>query len=1125
MFPQHSPRQSELASLLWFFEEIPLVRILIVLLGILFLASAVADEHQSTNNFTLASKIQIPLEVGGKQVGSIVLLPGTKVNLLQWDGTAFLASSQGGKTFRISKGDLVVPEGVDLDEVAHDLLGGGNIAAGPTLNIASDHPILISDRDLPVETTLTVTPQNFPKDAILTYSWEQVQDVLSPFAATMGRANPISFSSTNSPSTKLSIIGAGVFEVRLTVTDSKSGLTRSKNAWINVWSSRSPIVKDGKEDPLCAAPGIQPPPSVRTLSPDPGPYCHPRLYTTAQDWPELRDRVQHGKIASMCLGSLRRELADRFDKPDSDFSRLSDQLVKFADFGFQGPAPDLTMGIPSKPGDKGPDWNDALHHFFDYINMLRDATLVAWIDQDPKTPHDQVPKANQERFRRLAKITSSIGYIVLNGCWDAKTGVFHKEYPIFPGGLDEPGGICWNMSSLGLAYDFTGSWMTTPEKKAIRDFLYAQSVGRTTGARTVGFASGIHGRLQRGYEQNGDFMNIDEEKVLNAMVLEGEEASVSPAVVKAFTDLPVPKDHLTSPDYKSYDWVQSTTVDTMGACLESHPYSVACSWPFARKVAVDNLQRAIWFNDDGYVSPWGFTCNREAYYGFSAWGLWPTAVAYARHGAENQFVTSLFYNTVLQLLYSCYQAPTENKSDNYSSHYFLYDHHDGGGDYRQNHVVMMKYMYPDDPAVDYIYFGNAPGLGFNPFIQTLFGLDPGINGKPTTLEDVGRLKSPVLTKVDPPMGVVVCRTGWDEEAMKLDFDEGPYGAGHMHAEKGNFSLFALGRPWSFAPGYHVTDSTWQSEVLIQDPRYAKDAVTQGFMGEGPNQIPEGSDYKRCFPTPPGKLIDVTENEGHNCVIMAGDNATAYSYCYGDNQVETPLRRRDFLYPGLYDMMISHDPNLAYGLNEPMKLTTNYNPVQYAYRTILFVRGEHPYALIIDDIEKDGTPRNYRWQMNCSTMFGPPSLFTNSAGEKIPSDLDSEPGATASQAVLLHSPLDLPPPNDSQKAGLPRLLVRDFSDAADQVNDPAIEVSKQSGTKEGKDIDIHRLFITKNHVVRPGFKVLLYPFRTGEKLPETKWNEDHTKLTIDFGGGKVDTISIDRSNPDHRSRVSFSRLKG
>jgi hypothetical protein len=502
----------------------------------------------------------------------------------------------------------------------------------------------------------------------------------------------------------------------------------------------------------------------------------------------------------MCLGRLRQGLAEHFDKPDSDFFKLSGQLVKFADSGFQGPLPDLTMGIPSKPGDKGPNWDDAVHHFFDYINYLRDASLVAWIDQDPKIACGQVPKANQDRFRELARITASIGYIILHGCWDEKTGAFHKEYPIFPGGFDEPGGVYWNMSSLGLAYDFTAAWMTAPEKKAIRNFLYAQSVGRTTGARTVGFAPGIHGRLLRGEEQNGDFMNIEEEKILNAMVMEGEEGGVSPAVVKAFTDLPVPQDHLTSPDFKAYDWIQPTGMDTRGGCLESHPYSAACSWPFARKASVDNLQRAIWWNDDTFVSPWGFEINREAYYGFSAWGLWPTAVAYARHGAENQYLTALYYNTVLHLLYSCYQAPAENKSDNYSSHYYLYDHHDGGGDYRQNHVVLMKYMYPDDPAVDYIYAGNAPGLGFNPFIQTLFGLDPGINGKVTTLEDVGRLKKPVLTKVDPQIGFVVCRSGWDENALKLDFDEGWHHAGHMHAEKGNFSLFALGRPWSVAPG-------------------------------------------------------------------------------------------------------------------------------------------------------------------------------------------------------------------------------------------------------------------------------------------------------------------------------------
>ncbi len=723
-------------------------------------------------------------------------------------------------------------------------------ADNPTLTISVDHPILLSDPGyLPVEATLSVKAEKFPKDAKLTYSWKQVQDVLSPFAAPMGASYSISFSPPNEATTMASIIGTGVFEARLTVTDARHGISVSKNTWIHVWNSHSPIIKGYSEDPLCVAPGILPPPGVRTLSPDPGPFCHPRLYCTDQDWREISSRSQNGMIASMCLKKLQHELADKFDKPEHPYRKLSGALETFADAGFDGPAPDLAMGTPSKPGDKGPDWGDARNQFNDFCRQLRDATLVAWLDQDPAVPHEQVAAEKQARFRKLAKLTAAICHTILHSSWDEKTCVFHKEYPFYPNGLDEQGGVYSDMSALGLAYDFTASWMTPSERRATRDFLFAQSEGRTTGARIVFFASGIHGRLQRGEEQNGDFMNIEEEKILNAMAIEGEEGGVSRAVVKAFTDLPKPEDHEKSPDFKAYDWIRKFDADTRGGCIESHPYSDACAWPDARKVSIDNLQRAIWWNDDSYVSPWGFELNKEAYYGFSAWGLWPAALAYARHGCENQYISSLYYQTVIHLLYCCYQAPRDNKSDNYSSHYFLYDHHDGGGDYRQNHVVMMKYMYPDDPAVDYIYAGNAPELGFNPFIQTLFGLDPGINGKPTTLRDVAAAKNPVLTKVDPQQGFVVARTGWGEDDMKLDFDEGWHHTGHMHAEKGNFSFFALGRPWSFTPGYHVTESTWQSEVLIQDPRYANDPVTQGYMGEGPNVIPRGADWKHCFPDP------------------------------------------------------------------------------------------------------------------------------------------------------------------------------------------------------------------------------------------------------------------------------------
>ncbi len=204
----------------------------------------------------------------------------------------------------------------------------------------------------------------------------------------------------------------------------------------------------------------------------------------------------------------------------------------------------------------------------------------------------------------------------------------------------------------------------------------------------------------------------------------------------------------------------------------------------------------------------------------------------------------------------------------------------------------------------------------------------------------------------------------------------------------------------------------------------------------------------------------------------------------------------------------------------MRLTPNYNPVRVRLPDHPVCARGTALRLIIDDINKDGTPRNYRWQMNATQMFGPPCLFADDDGRNVASDLDAEPGATGTEAVLFHTPLDKAPEKDPQKAGLPRLLVRDLSESADPKRDPIIEVHKQP-FENNTESSIHRAFICRNNVVEPKFKVLLFPFRTGEKLPETKWNEDHSKLTIDLGNGKVDTISFDHANPDHRTRVQFN----
>ena len=40
----------------------------------------------------------------------------------------------------------------------------------------------------------------------------------------------------------------------------------------------------------------------------------------------------------------------------------------------------------------------------------------------------------------------------------------------------------------------------------------------------------------------------------------------------------------------------------------------------------------------------------------------------------------------------------------------------------------------------------------------------------------------------------------------------------------------------------------------------------------------------------------------------------------------------------------------------------HNTVQRAFRTVAFVRGDHPYLLVTDDIQKDDKERLYEWIM-------------------------------------------------------------------------------------------------------------------------------------------------------------------
>ena len=131
----------------------------------------------------------------------------------------------------------------------------------------------------------------------------------------------------------------------------------------------------------------------------------------------------------------------------------------------------------------------------------------------------------------------------------------------------------------------------------------------------------------------------------------------------------------------------------------------------------------------------------------------------------------------------------------------------------------------------------------------------------------------------------------------------------------------------------------------------------------------------------------------------------------------------------------------------------------------------------------------------------------------------EPGATATEAVLYHT-------NDrGNEPGKPRLLVRDVSEA-NNVKQPAIRMDQtRFKAPHGLESDYYlnedsnRVLIERDQVVDPKFKVLLFPFRTGEAFPKTSWNADHTELTVDTGVN-VDILKFSTNPSDHRTRVEL-----
>ncbi len=182
--------------------------------------------------------------------------------------------------------------------------------------------------------------------------------------------------------------------------------------------------------------------------------------------------------------------------------------------------------------------------------------------------------------------------------------------------------------------------------------------------------------------------------------------------------------------------------------------------------------------------------------------------------------------------------------------------------------------------------------------NTVAPLDPATAGVPPAMHFRGR-------------GLCVWRTGWDRTDVMFSIEAGSYHPiTHNQADKGHFTLYGLGHRWATDPGY---------------------ANEHGVRGRG-------------------------QTVGHSCVLVDGKGQARSGAGWGTDGAIVSYRNTERFGYALADCTPAYNTNNR-GIAGAV--------VKHARRHAMFVypfRNAPAYAVLFDDIRKDGKPHDYTWQM-------------------------------------------------------------------------------------------------------------------------------------------------------------------
>ncbi len=419
-------------------------------------------------------------------------------------------------------------------------------------------------------------------------------------------------------------------------------------------------------------------------------------------------------------------------------------------------------------------------------------------------------------------------------------------------------------------------------------------------------------------------------------------------------------------------------------------------------------------------------------------------------------------------------------------------------------AIGLKYLFPDDKAIDWVYrnavgddYERMPDRPDGYFNALLFSAIFAEDYDPTN-SDPSKLGL-TNTYFSGERALMMTRSGWDKDAVMLAMHTRQANGGHPYADRNSVLFAGKGRVWSPGQGDRAFQNMDNSVVVI--------------------------DGKPQDVTAPGRFVDFQDNP--LATFAAGDAKYAWDWNWVHVHPKTGAYTRadglagriavppgaelethsvnDFSYtkgPAYLDQPIYLRGSwiLQDGYIDPTVRRPNY-PVIKAFRTAGLVRGASPYALIVDDIQKDQSVHHYDWN------------FVLDPDLQIVKTEHPAPGAGQSQQFDLYlAGKQSVRADGTVTPGEPELLVR------------VLNVNRASAPTQGDaflrdDKQAHVLDIPAD-AVSPDFKVLLYPFRQGDPLPVTAWNANRTAVTVTLGGVK-DTVAFS-AQPSSKTDVKVTR---